>query len=313
MGVRQGRVREVALTVGAALGVCCLLAAVLSVGFGIHPLVFRSGSMGPGIPTGALGLARTVPAGALHRGDVVSVSTADGTRVTHRIVAILSDGTGAVGLTLRGDANPVADADPYVVRQADRLFWSAPRLGYVVSALSSRPAAFAGGLLCGVLAMVVVGRRESGPVGSDPGDPAAAPDRPRGLSPGRVGLGVVVAVALLAPGHPTPAYAAWSDTGTASGTFTTLTVPSTALTCTAAVTSVTFRWTAVAGASYVLTVQRTNGTVYSTTPVAAGSTSYTAGGLLASGTATIVAVRYTGLWTSAASNSVSFTLGLFCG
>jgi hypothetical protein len=77
--------RETLLNLGAGLGVMCLLAAVAAIGFGIRPLVFRSGSMGPEIGTGALGLARTVPAAELAVGDVVSVVNSRGVRVTHRV------------------------------------------------------------------------------------------------------------------------------------------------------------------------------------------------------------------------------------
>lgn len=43
---RFGRgAREVLLTLGALLGVLCIVASIAGVAFGVKPLVFRSGSM----------------------------------------------------------------------------------------------------------------------------------------------------------------------------------------------------------------------------------------------------------------------------
>lgn len=70
------------LTLAALAGVVCLLAAAAALTLHITPLVFRSGSMAPEIPTGSLALARSVPAEELKVGDVVSVTNAHGTRVT---------------------------------------------------------------------------------------------------------------------------------------------------------------------------------------------------------------------------------------
>ena len=74
MTPRRSR-RELALNVGAVAGTVCILATLASVFFGITPLVLRSGSMAPQISTGALALARTVPAADLRFGDIVSVDT----------------------------------------------------------------------------------------------------------------------------------------------------------------------------------------------------------------------------------------------
>src|SRR5690349_919870 len=79
------------LTVGAALGVTCLLMAVAAPLLGIRPLIFLSGSMGPGIPTGSLGIAKDTAARDLHVGDIVTVPLSRG-YVTHRIVGITHHG-----------------------------------------------------------------------------------------------------------------------------------------------------------------------------------------------------------------------------
>lgn len=151
---RSNALRELALTAGAIVGVLCIVLALASMVFGLTPLVFRSGSMSPTIGTGALGFARTVPAGEIREGDVVSIVNDAGTRITHRVVDAQPAGGEAAALTLKGDANQVADLTPSVVTSAERVFFHVERLGYVVSWLSSPAAAFLGGLLAGVLLMV---------------------------------------------------------------------------------------------------------------------------------------------------------------
>ncbi len=139
------RAAEILLWCGAGLGTLSILAAISAVMFGIVPLVFTSGSMSPEIPTGSLGLARTVPASELREGDVVSVTAANDTRVTHRIIAI-EDRSGQVVLTLKGDTNPAPDQESYLVAEADRVFFSAPHLGRAIMVLTSPWAMFVGGL-----------------------------------------------------------------------------------------------------------------------------------------------------------------------
>ncbi|MDJ0359118.1 signal peptidase I [Rhodococcus sp. H29-C3] len=162
-------VREIALTVGAVAGIICLIAATTSLLFGIKPLVFRSGSMSPAIETGALALAKSVPALDLSRGDIISVE-GDGTRITHRVDTIESMAGGSMVVTLKGDANDDADASPYFVTEADRVFFHVNGLGYVVAWLSSPVAIFLGGVLVGGLLMVAFrpdGRREQFTDGED--------------------------------------------------------------------------------------------------------------------------------------------------
>ncbi|MBM4524457.1 signal peptidase I [Rhodococcus hoagii] len=153
----RSRGRDIALNVGAVAGLICVLAAVASFLFGIKPLIFRSGSMSPDIPTGALALSKTAPAADLKVGDVVSVENQQGTRITHRVHEIVSsDGASAV-LILKGDANQDADLTPYTVTETDRVFVSVPGLGYVVSWLSSPAAIFLGGALVGGVMVLAFG------------------------------------------------------------------------------------------------------------------------------------------------------------
>lgn len=124
---------ETALTVGAVAGVLCIVIAIVSIAFGLTPLVVRSGSMAPTIGVGDIAVARSVPADDVRVGDVVSVTRADGTRVTHRITTISARVGNSTTITLRGDANPVADAEPYTVTSADRVAFHIPKAGYVLT------------------------------------------------------------------------------------------------------------------------------------------------------------------------------------
>ncbi|WP_412475347.1 signal peptidase I [Gordonia sp. LUNF6] len=164
--------RELALNAGAVIGLICIVAAIASMAFNITPLVFRSGSMSPQIPTGSLALARTVPATDVHVGDVVSVENEAGTRISHRVVAVNPIGGGEVSLTLKGDANRAPDPSPYTVAEADRIVAHVPILGYAAAWLSSKTAIFLGGILAGALLMLAFGpiRRSMDGSTSDTGD-----------------------------------------------------------------------------------------------------------------------------------------------
>ncbi|MFC7446753.1 signal peptidase I [Rhodococcus daqingensis] len=169
----RSRGREIALNVGAVAGLICVLVAAMSFFFGIKPLLFRSGSMSPDIPTGALALSKSTPAADLAVGDVVSVVNEQGVRITHRVKEIVSsDGSTSV-LILKGDANKDADISPYTVTEADRVFFSVPGLGYAVAWLSSPAAIFLGGALVGgvmVLAFGPSAKRKDDDSDSDAGN-----------------------------------------------------------------------------------------------------------------------------------------------
>ena len=169
--------RELALNVGAVVGLACIVIAVASMVFGIKPLVFRSGSMSPEITTGSLAIARTVPASDIRVGDVVSVENVEGTRISHRVIAVDPTGGDQFALTLKGDANSVADPLPYEVTQADRVITSVPYLGYVAAWLSSKTAIFLGGVVAGALLMLAFGplRRPGAPTP----DVSASDDAPQ--------------------------------------------------------------------------------------------------------------------------------------
>lgn len=239
--------REVALTAGAVLGSICLLSLLAGVLFDVKPLIVRSGSMQPAIATGALALSRTVSAHDLAVGDIVSVKTLDGTRVTHRVVEIQHQEDVSL-LTLKGDANGSVDDEVYSVASAERVVLDVPYLGYVVSWTSGRTGVFLGGLAAGGL-LILAFRR---PAGGDPQDP---PDRPEPPARGKHVLGVTVLVAAIGLGgqlgvRTQDTWASWTDSGALSGLgATSYTVPTPALTCAVAGSgkkrTITFQWTAV--------------------------------------------------------------------
>jgi len=110
------------LTVAAIVGV---LGFALFVGVrlgAVQPLVVTSGSMRPTYETGDLVVSRTVDADTLETGDVATLRDAGGRLITHRVVAVLPAGSGqgsaAVSIQMKGDANAQADPQPYVVEQA---------------------------------------------------------------------------------------------------------------------------------------------------------------------------------------------------
>lgn len=315
--------REVVLWAGALTGVVCLTAAALAVFAGVTPLIFRSGSMSPDIPTGALALARTVPAAEVAVGDVVSVPRADGVRVTHRVVETDVAGGASRSLVLKGDANPVTDPDPVVVAEADRVFWSTPRLGEWVDQALAPGWVFVVGTLFGMLAMIGFrrpraedlaatapepepaedGRAEEARAGREDGPRHAAGRHRTSGTAGTAVVSTVVALALaatLTAVPPEPTLAAFADTARATGTATTGTVaPATALACSGGglLTGPTLTWTAADG-----TVPTTgwqilrNGTSVATVTPGSARTFAIPGNLLTLGSTDVYRVQ--AIWTN---------------
>lgn len=146
--------RTTVFNVGAALGVVCLVAAGLSVVFGVTPIVFRSDSMAPAIGAGDLALARTVSAGDVGEGDIVSVTDRQGARVTHRVVDVEPYGS-SIRLTLRSDDSDVPDAETYDVTEVERVFLSIPLLGHVFGLAGGLVVIGIGGVFVACLAIVL--------------------------------------------------------------------------------------------------------------------------------------------------------------
>lgn len=218
--------REIALTIGALAGLLCILLALAAVVFGITPLVFRSGSMSPAIETGALALSKTTSAVDVRVGDIVNVTNTAGNRITHRVIEIGAVGSDSVELTLKGDDNAEPDAEPYVVSDVRRVLFSVPKLGYVVTWLSSPVAVFAGGLLVGVLLMIAWRPDSRKPVSDTNPD-----ERPSGRHSAMplstfAALAMIGAIGIASSNPPVAIAAPLTDTSTAtSGNFTTALPP----------------------------------------------------------------------------------------
>lgn len=255
----MGRLRELVLWAGAALGLLAVAAGLaVSLG-GCSFLVFRSGSMSPEIPTGGLALARTVPAADLRAGDVVSVTAASGERITHRVVTTTLRGDTA-SLVLKGDANATADAEVYQVTSAERVVASVPVGGYVVAHALTPPGLVALAALS-LMLLVLSGGRPPADDDVDETDERTAPRlrrlRPRHrqqvplrrrlLAGGALAVSVVAVVAGggAAVARTTGTLATYTDRGsaTASGTAYRLAAPTT--TCADGSTSLTFTFPAV--------------------------------------------------------------------
>lgn len=264
--LRPGRIL---LSLGAALGVVCLVAATASVFLDLRPMVVSSGSMSPAIPAGSLALAQDSAAEEVEVGDVVAVSRADGTRVMHRVVAAEPSG-GEVALTLQGDANAAPDSEIYVVDRVLAVRFDVPWLGYPISWLSTTWGLMILG--AGGFGLLVFALRPSR---------APAAGRRRVAAFLAVPLaGVLVSVAAA------PSSAFFTDTGTAtSGSLASHTVlrPASA-SCSAALLVATVSWPGDARYDYEVVLRRvSNGSVVSTTQVTGTGTSVTYSGLASFG------------------------------
>jgi signal peptidase I len=236
--------RQGLLTGGAVLGAVCILAAVAAAAFGLRPLVFLSGSMSPAIETGALAIAHQVPASSLEPGDVVSVPTDGGDRVTHRIVGVAMDGDEAE-LSLRGDANAAADADTYRVTHADRVLFDIPLVGYAVGWMVGPLGLFLLGLYAAFLLSVILKR------------PQEQPSEPKAPLFTATALALVVLAAasyVVLPLRVSPTLAAFTDAVPVSGTQLTAALPAPAnVACGKGQGQrATLSWTVVTGVTYTV-------------------------------------------------------------
>ncbi|HEX2893134.1 MAG TPA: hypothetical protein VHO29_03925 [Marmoricola sp.] len=302
-----------ALTVGAFLGVVAVLAALAGLALGVRPLFFRSGSMAPTIGTGSMALAREVPAGDLNVGDIVSVTTSGGVRVTHRVVAVSPGPPGAV-LTLRGDANRVADPERYAVDSAYRVFWHVPWAGYVAGRLRSPAVMVMLGLL--LASTSLRGSRRRPRTGG-----RRALRRPRegvGRHASRAGAAAVVTAAAMAgPAGPASAVP-WTDPVTVGGTTLVagaLVAPVTTCSGGGLLSSPTIAWPTPSGptpASYLVTY---SDGIWTQTASVAGNSWKLPGSLLSVlAVYTITVHSVLGGWSSPESNqqqvSITSVLGL---
>ncbi|GAA2026205.1 signal peptidase I [Pseudokineococcus marinus] len=163
MSTTSERLREAALTTGAVLGCACLALVLLGAVLDATLVVFKTGSMSPTMPTGALAVVRQVDALDVGVGDVVTVTREGRLPITHRVVQADPDPAvpGGARLVLRGDANSSVDPTPYDVTRVGRVVWALPHLGTWVEN-AQRPAVLgaATATVTGLVVLAVWPRRE---------------------------------------------------------------------------------------------------------------------------------------------------------
>ena len=158
------RAGSLGLTAIAILGAVCITCILASVLFKVSFVVFRTGSMEPAYPVGALAAVREVPASSLKPGDVATVHrTAGSVPVTHRVVSVAPDpaSPGTAVLILKGDANKSEDPVEYRVQSVRTMLVAVPGLGHWVMGARS-PWAIGGStvLLAGLVGWVFWPRQE---------------------------------------------------------------------------------------------------------------------------------------------------------
>jgi signal peptidase len=113
------------------------LAAALGPTMGHQPVAIRGGSMAPAIPLGALVDVVQVDPSELAVGDVVTMKTANGVLITHRIVRVVPTEEG-LSFELKGDANATPDSGLVSAEAVQgRVAISVPVLGYLLYMLTS--------------------------------------------------------------------------------------------------------------------------------------------------------------------------------
>lgn len=136
-GAREPRERvgvSTFLLAGLVVGVLgVVLAAVLT---GTTLVRLATGSMAPTYPADSVLVVRSVPAGEVRVGDIVTVTRDGAVPITHRVVAV-SPRVGGAELVLRGDANPADDPEPYQVSRVGLVLGGIPFGGSALAAIQS--------------------------------------------------------------------------------------------------------------------------------------------------------------------------------
>ncbi|MGI6877621.1 signal peptidase I [Microbacterium sp. gxy059] len=158
-------------------------------------ITFRTGSMSPTMPQGAVAVAFPISAADIRVGDVVTVSQGEGSLpVTHRVVEVRDDAEatsadplpeGGRELVMRGDDNDAVDLHPYVVTEARRVAVAVPHVGAALMVLQSPLGMGAMTLVAGALtAWAFWPRRpdEDDDEDEEPQDPAPAAASPGPLT-----------------------------------------------------------------------------------------------------------------------------------
>nr|WP_201771724.1 signal peptidase I [Cryobacterium roopkundense] len=201
------------LNLAAIGGVLCIIGVLAAVFFNVTLIMFKTGSMSPAITAGSVALVREIPASEIAVGDVVTVDRSGQLPITHRVTSVSAGATGEWrSITMQGDANPVADPQPYDVAQVRLVVFSVPYLAQWIVNVSN-PFVL-GGITVAAAALVAWAfwprDDENDPV-NGPHEPGGSrePVAPRAVGAHTAALWIVpLGVALSVLGAPVPASAA---------------------------------------------------------------------------------------------------------
>jgi signal peptidase len=204
-----GVIGDVLLWLAAVGGAICIVVVIAAVGFHVTLIMFKTGSMEPTIPTGSLAVVHEIPAGQIAVGDIVTVDRPGELPVTHRVTSVSGSGETRT-ITLRGDANELDDAAPYVVESVRIVWWWIPGWAQVI-VWFSHPVVL-GALTLGATGLVTWAfwPRDAGH-----GRRALKKRRGRPVVTGSAGALAIAVALVLAPAAP-PAQAADVETVTIS-------------------------------------------------------------------------------------------------
>ena len=117
----------------AAGGVVAVGLVIAAVTMNISLIMFKTGSMSPTIPTGAVAVVKEISADEIRVGDVITVARGEGKLpVTHRVVEVHPQTPGEALVQMKGDANPNIDPGMYRVETVRKVLWSVPELANVI-------------------------------------------------------------------------------------------------------------------------------------------------------------------------------------
>lgn len=180
---------EIFLWLAALLGGISILLVFLWWALDISLIMFRTGSMEPTIPTGAVAVVQEIPADEVQVGDILTVERAGQLPVTHRVTEIEPGPESAQRvIRMQGDANETEDPYPYTITEARVSLFHIPHIAHAVHQLNNP---YLLGLIT-VVAAAGVGwafwpRDADRPDGAAPRSPAEVPGadrhRPRHAAP----------------------------------------------------------------------------------------------------------------------------------
>lgn len=132
------RIAGAALNLAALGGLVAVALLALTFFFNVSLIMFKTGSMSPSIPAGAVAVVREIPAADIKIGDVITVDRPGELPITHRVMTVTESASPSSRVvTLKGDANKLEDPTPYTVSDVRVVVASVPGLASVLVWFSS--------------------------------------------------------------------------------------------------------------------------------------------------------------------------------